>query len=219
MENKEGSPNNGNSAYRKNVLTFVLVHLVLITLAIVTWAYLMYPDEEGAVWWRQRNLKVLYEALQEYKTEHGSYPENLAMLRVDKEGYFFFDNKKLERFSIVDPNRLSYRIVEGGVVLTDLGCDNKPGGMGSALDVSYPTKYQKDVSFFAFLMTGAFVRSLFFGLILASAMSACLYGIWNKRFSRSAFSLGMVVFVSLVFLAFESFLAFMIMMAHIYPHH
>jgi hypothetical protein len=196
-----------------------LFHWVVVAVAFTVVAWQVYPDETGAVWHRQRRLAVLYRALEEWRGEHGCYPADLAGLHVVEGGIYHFGPKRLDGFGIGNPDALGYELAAGKPVLTDLGLDCRPGGMGHDLDASYPPEFQQAVRFADFIATRYFVSTAAWGAVLATAISVCLYGIWRERLGATKHGLAKAVVFSTGFLGFELFLAHLIMYAHIYSHH
>ena len=202
---------------KKTVIWLVVTNMLVITIGIVYYAYLLYPQEAYVDFRINGSLKPIYKALQEYKAEHGSFPNDLSGLHYDEDGYLFLDSKKIDVRYHTDPNSIKYELINNQPVLTDLGYDegNRPSGM----DVTYPIEYQKPFHFSDFIKTSYFNKAALFGFILASMISICLYGIWTKLLKSSTMSLVAAIILSIGFLLFELFLALCILGAHVYPHH
>lgn len=206
----------------KICIVFISVHLFLVTAMVVLWAFVEYPYEVGYVGFRSLNLEKIYNELKLYKEETGYYPESIDSLwHYDEEEGLLFRSERLYFFYHPDDiDKIQYQLIDGEPVISDLGKDRREGGLGSDMDVVYPLKYQKHFfSFLDFMKTKYFYASFLLGLVLASGISFCLYGIWKKQLSSRPISLPLTIVASVLFLLFELFLTYIILGAHIYPHH
>ena len=214
---------------KKIIAIFIIVHIFLITAVFIHCVYLLYPREVAWAEYRSLLLQEIYNELKVYKVETGAYPGSLdLLLRFDKEkGEVFFRSKELKSYHYsglylpgdveYDINKyIHYRLINGEPVLTELGTDREQGGMDKALDVTYPSQYQKSLSYWSFMKTKQFCKSLVIGVVFASVMSLCLYNIWKNRLQRKTWA---VLVLSIVFLVFEILIATSVLIAHIYPHH
>lgn len=201
-------------------IVFVAVHLFVIAGLVVFQAYEQYPVEATAFYVRYDNLEKIADAVEEYRDETGNLPESIDSLLYYNEELksWYFGPKPIKDLYWGNINQIDYRIVDNEPVITDLGPDEKIGGMGWDMDIVYPEEYQPPFSFRDFVKTEQFLRSVIFGFILALVMSICLYGMWRK-YLISGGSIVLKVFQSILFVLFEIFLATLILGAHVYPHH
>lgn len=204
------------------IVTFIGIHLFLITSLVVFRAYRVYPEEVGRIRYLSRSLKEIYDEIGLYKEETGSFPEKIdSLLHCDKNTReVHFRSKKLSSFPFGDVNNIRYQLVEGEPVITFLGYKGKEGGLEDwEYDIYYPQKFQPPFLFNDFMKTNRFYPSLVLGFLLGFGISVCLFGIWKKQQAHSKMSLKLAIFISVIFLLFELFLADAILFAHLYPHH
>ncbi len=208
-------------------IIFVAVHFVVFTAIIVVLAYGAYPDfMERFTHQRSALLQEIYDELNTYREEQEAYPTSLEpFLHVEENGLFFQSNL-LDGWSSSfheDPNTIHkvirYRLIDNEPVIFDLGKDANEGGFDPFdIDVAYPPKYQKQLSFRDFTTTMAFQRSLLIGILFSGGISACLLGMWARRYPTNRLPTH-VVGVSILFVLFELFLLNVILYGHIYPTH
>jgi len=104
--------------------------------------------------------------------------------------------------------------------LVDLGDDVKEGGFGSNLDVGYPRRLT--FSFFDYVKTEEFRRACLVGLFFPFIFTGSLGLVWiAKRTSgkEAAISVVGLVFSAILFGLVETFLALVVMILHVFPHH
>lgn len=203
------------------IITFVGVHLILITSLVVLSAYRVYPEEVGSRSYVSRSLKEIYDEVGQYKEEIGNFPEKIdSLLHCDKQtGEAYFRSKELSIFPLWDVNNIRYQLIDGEPVITFLGHDGREGGLGKReFDIYYPQKFQPPFLFRDFIRTSAFRKSLAIGLIFSGIISICLFGMWAKQYQRGRFPFH-VISLSVIFVLFELFLMQFILYGHIYPHH
>lgn len=210
----------------KTRIAFMVVHFVVFTAIIVFLAYGAYPDEMGAAERRSRLLRVIYDEVNLYKQEKGAYPETLKPLLQFDQGLVLFRSKRMgnliPRRPLPDNNDIHkiihFQLINNEPVISDLGMDANEGGLGFDMDIAYPPQYQKRLSFRDFTTTKAFGKSLGIGLLFSGGVSACLLGMWAKRYETGQIPFYVIV-LSILFVLFELFLLQFILYGHIYPHH
>lgn len=207
-------------------ITFIAIHLVLITSMVVYQAFDAYPGWTAGLWDRLIPLREMYSELEEYKKRTGDFPKSIdSLLRYnEKENRVFFGSEALS--FVFDPanyvEKIEYRLVDGEPVISDLGDDREKGGLGADMDVAYPDKYREPFLFRDFMKTEEFSTFLLYGVLMASGISLCLYGMWRKSLAAGLPWILIAVAGSIAFLIFELYLAAVILIAHLpmlYPHH
>jgi hypothetical protein len=208
-------------------IVFVAVHFVVFATIVVLLSYGAYPEVMGRFMHQRSELvQEIYDEVNAYREEQGAYPTSLdPLLHIEEDGLFFQSNL-LDGWSFSfhkDPNALHkvirYRLIDDEPVIFDLGRDANEGGFDPYdIDVAYPPKYQKQLSFRDFTKTMAFQRSLLFGILFSGGISACLLGMWARRYPNGR-PPASVIGVSILFVLFEIFLLNIILYGHIYPTH
>ena len=208
-------------------IIFVAVHFVVFATIVVLLSYGAYPEVmERVMHQRSELVQEIYDEVNAYREEQGAYPTSLELLLHVEEDGLFFQSKLLDGWSFSfheDANAIDkvigYRLIDNEPVIFDLGKDAKEGGFDPFdIDVAYPPKYQKQLSFRDFTTTMAFQKSLLIGILFSGGISACLLGMWARRYPQGRLPTS-VIGVSILFVLFELFLLQVVLYGHIYPTH
>jgi hypothetical protein len=206
-------------------LLFVVSNILILTGFIVFVSFQMYPQDACGLYDRADSLQKLYNKIKEYQIEKNMSPEEVnSVLRYDANDANVFVGDKVVGYhspyltNFPETWKFQYYLIDGEPVLVDLGMDGKRGGIGWALDVTYPEKYQKFPSFWQFLKTPHFFKTFFFVLVFSVAISLCLYAMWRRNSLSKVIGIRSI-FTSIVFVLFELLCAQIIVLGHVYPHH
>lgn len=147
-------PGNGRTVLRKRRPGLTLVELAVVVMVIgvlITVLYSSLGDNKEKISTRMLGIKmkkqvaIVFQALDDYKMEYGTYPtETMGLEVLVEQGSEAPDNWKpvlSKKDNILDPWKrvFRYKLNEDGrpVILT-YGADNKPGGTGENADQEFP---------------------------------------------------------------------------------